>query len=188
MIRSFLALERLGPGFEANGLLTFNVLGVFQGRPQPQQHAAAMREIQDKLRELPGVQSVAASTPFPLTGGFAPIRWGLEPALSDPSKFQAADNQIVLPGYFETLRTPLLAGRTSTEADNAPDRNVAIADEVLANKAFPHGSAVGKRILIRVRSPQPEWVEIIGVVGPPGRCVTSRTPPRTDLLHGWLRE
>jgi putative ABC transport system permease protein len=165
MIRSFLALQRIDPGFDAKGLLTFNVLGVFQDRPQPAQRAAIMREIQNKLRELPGVQSVAASTPFPLTGGFFPVRWGLEPALTDPSKFQAVDNQIVVPGYFETLHTALLAGRTFTEADNAPDRNVAIVDEVLANKAFPDGSAVGKRILIRIRTPQAEWVQIIGVVG-----------------------
>jgi len=111
MIRSFLALQRIDPGFDPNGVLTFNVLGAFQGRPQPDQRAALMREIQDKLRALPGVESVTASTPFPLAGGFYPIRWGLEPALTDPSKFQAVDNQIVLPGYFETLRTPLLACR-----------------------------------------------------------------------------
>jgi len=165
MIRSFLALQRIHPGFDPNGVLTFNVLGVFQGRPKPEQRAALMREIQERLRELPSVQNVTASTPFPLAGGFYPIRWGLEPALTDPSKFQAVDNQDVLPGYFETLRTPLLAGRTFTEADNAPDRKLAIVDQALAAKAFPNQSAVGKRILIRIRTPEPEWVEIIGVVG-----------------------
>jgi putative ABC transport system permease protein len=165
MIRSFLALQRIDPGFDPNGVLTFNVLGVFQGRPQPEQRAALMREIQERLRELPGVQNVTASSPFPLAGGFYPIRWGLEAALTDPSKFQAVDNQIVLPGYFETLRTPMLAGRTFTEPDNAPDRKLAIVDQALAAKAFPNESAVGKRILIRIRTPEPEWVEIIGVVG-----------------------
>ena len=165
MIRSFLALERIDPGYDPKGLLTFNVLGAFQGRPQPAQRAALLRELGDKLRGLPGVQAVSASTPFPLAGGFAPIRWGLEPALADPSKFQAADLQIVLPGYFETLHTPLLWGRTFTDADNAPGRKVAIVDQALAAKAYPHASAVGKRILIRVNTPEPEWVEIIGVAG-----------------------
>ncbi len=165
MIRSFLALERINPGYEPNGLLTFNVLGVFQGRPQPAQRSALMRQIQDKLRGLPGVESVASSAPFPLAGGFSPIRWGLEPALTDPSKFQAADLQIVSPGYFETLRTPLLWGRTFTDADNAPERRVVVVDQALAAKAFPNEPAVGKRILIRVNTPEAEWVEIIGVVG-----------------------
>src|SRR5262249_16132414 len=87
-----------------------------------------------------------------------------EEALSDPSKFQATDFQIVMPGYFETMRTRLLAGRTFTDADNAPDRRLIIIDDSLARKAFPGESAVGQRILIRLRTPEPEWVEIIGVV------------------------
>jgi putative ABC transport system permease protein len=164
MIRSFRELQRINPGFDPSGVLTFNILGVDQDRPKPEQQAAMVREIQERLRELPGVQNVTASAPFPLAGGFSPIRWGLEPALTDPSKFQATDNQIVLPGYFETLHTPLLAGRTFTDADNSPDRKLAIVDQILAAKAFPNESAVGKRILIRIRTPEPEWVEIIGVV------------------------
>ena len=85
-------------------------------------------------------------------------------ALADNSKHQAVDWQIVRPGYFDTLRTRLLAGRTFTEADSDPRRNLVVVDQMLAAKAFPNESAVGKRILIRIRTPEPEWVEIIGVV------------------------
>jgi putative ABC transport system permease protein len=88
----------------------------------------------------------------------------LEPALTDPSKFQAVDFQIVLPGYFEVLHTPLIAGRTFTDADNQPDRKGVVIDQMLAAKAFPGQSAVGQRLLIRIRTPEPEWVEVIGVV------------------------
>jgi putative ABC transport system permease protein len=161
MFRSFLALQRIDPGFDAHGLLTFQLLG--GGGQNPQQRAAFVRQIHDRLAALPGVQSVTASFPFPLTGGFSPIRWGLETALADPSKFQAVDFQIVLPGYFDTLGTPLLAGRAFTDADNAPERKLAIIDQVLAEKAFSREPAVGKRILVRVNTPEPEWVEVIGV-------------------------
>src|SRR5947209_8545433 len=89
-----------------------------------------------------------------------PARQDSEAALTDPSKFQAVDFQWVLTGYFETLRTPLIAGRTFTDADNAPERNGVIVDQFLAAKAFPNESAIGKRILIRMRTPEPEWVEI----------------------------
>jgi putative ABC transport system permease protein len=164
MFRSFIALQRIDPGFDSRGLLTFQLLGP-RGGPQPQERATFMREALGRLRALPGVESVTASSPFPLAGGFSPIRWGLEQALSDPTKFQAVDHQTVLPGYFETLRTPLLAGRVFTEADNAPERNVVVVDQFLAAKAFPNESAVGKRILVRARSQEPEWVEVIGVVG-----------------------
>ncbi|HKM91669.1 MAG TPA: ABC transporter permease [Candidatus Acidoferrales bacterium] len=164
MFRSFLALQHIDTGYDANGLLTFQLQGTFQGRPKQEQRAAIQRELQEALRALPGVQSVAAALPFPLTGGYSPIRWGLEPAATDPSKFQAADVLFVLPGYFATMRTPLLDGRTFTEADNDPKRNLAIIDDILARKAYPHESAVGRRLLIRARTPEPEWVEIIGVV------------------------
>src|SRR5712664_90735 len=163
MFRSFLELQRIDPGFDPHGLLTFQVLGN-RGGTKPEERAAFMRQIQDRLRGITGVQGVAASFPFPLAGGFNPIRWGTEEALSDASKFQAVDFQIVLPGYFEVMRTPLLAGRTFTDADNVPGRNLVVIDQLLADKAFPHQSAIGKRILIRIRTPEAEWVEVIGVV------------------------
>jgi putative ABC transport system permease protein len=163
MFRSFLDLQRIDPGFDPRGLLTFQVLGN-RGGKTPEERTAFMHQIQDHLRAITGVQSVAASFPFPLAGGFSPIRWGTEEALSDAGKFQAVDFQIVLPGYFESMRTPLIAGRTFTDADNVPGRNLVVIDQQLADKAFPHQSTVGKRILIRLRTPEAEWVEVIGVV------------------------
>jgi putative ABC transport system permease protein len=163
MFRSFLELQRIDPGFDPRGLLTFQVLGN-RGGKTPQERTAFMQQIQERLRGITGVQSVTASFPFPLAGGFSPIRWGTEEALSDNGKFQATDFQIVLPGYFEAMRTPLIAGRTFTDSDNVPGRNLAIIDQQLAEKAFPRQSAVGKRILIRIKTPEAEWVEVIGVV------------------------
>jgi predicted permease len=163
MIRSFMALQRINPGFDPHGLLTFTLIGAGGGKP-PQERLAFTRQIADRLRALPGIESVTASSNLPLSGGFNPIRWGTAPALSDPSKFQAVDFQVVLPGYFETMRTPLLAGRTFTDADNVPGRNLVVVDQALAAKAYPMESAVGKRILVRLQTPDPQWVEIIGVV------------------------
>jgi len=164
MFRSFLDLQRIDPGFDSRNLLTF-VLNGNNGATTPAANTAFVRQVEDRLHAIPGVQSVTGSFPFPLAGGYSPIRWGKEEALSDPSKFQAADFQIVIPGYFETMRTPLLAGRTFTESDNTADRRLIIIDDSLARKAFPGESAVGKRILIRLKTPEPEWMEIIGIVG-----------------------
>ncbi len=164
MFRSFLQLQRIDPGFDSHHLLTF-VLNGDNGATTPAANAAFVRQVEDRLRAIPGVQSVTGSFPFPLAGGYSPIRWGKSEALSDPSKFQAADFQIVVPRYFETMRTPLLAGRTFSDADNEPDRRLIVIDDALASKAFPGESAVGQRILIRLKTPEPEWMEIIGVVG-----------------------
>jgi putative ABC transport system permease protein len=164
MLRSFFELQHTNPGFDANRLLTFELDGNDGGRQKPEERAVAVRKIQDRLQAIPGVESVTACGPFPLAGGFSPIRWGMGEALADPSKFQAADVQAVLPGYFETMRVPLLAGRTFTDQDNLPKRDFVIIDDLLARKAFHGQSAVGQRILIRARAPQPEWVEVIGVI------------------------
>src|SRR6202043_678222 len=163
MFRSFLELQRIDPGFDPHGLMTFQVLGN-RGGKTPAERSAFMHQIQKRLRGINGVKSPPASFPFPLAGDFSPIRWGTEEALSDPGKFQATDFQIVLPGYFEAMRTPLIAGRTFTDADNVPGRNLVVIDQQLADKAFPHQSAIGKRILIRIKTPEAEWVEVIGVI------------------------
>ncbi|MEN3328520.1 MAG: hypothetical protein V7638_3327 [Acidobacteriota bacterium] len=162
MFRTFLNIQRVNLGFDPRGLLTFQLLG--NTGATPQERETFKRQLREQLDALPGVNSVTASNPLPLAGGFSPVRWGGAEAQNDPSKFQAADLQIVLPGYFEAMGTTLLAGRTFTPEDSKPDRNLLIVDQALAAKAFPNESAVGKRILFRVRTPEAQWGEIIGVV------------------------
>ena len=162
MFRTFLAIQRVNLGFDPGGLLTFQLVGNVANSPQ--EAATFKRQLREQLAAIPGVRSVTASFPLPLAGGFSPVRWGGREAMEDPSKFQAADLQIVLPGYFESMGTRLIAGRTFTDDDSSPDRKLLIVDQALAAKAFPNESAVGKQILFRVRTPEAQWGEIIGVV------------------------
>ena len=162
MLRSFLALQRVEPGYDPNGVLTFFIAG---GRPGgPEARAAFARQLQERLRAIPGVTGVTAASPLPLDGGIANLRWGPAAAVTDPSKFQQANLHVVLPGYFDVMRTKLIEGRVFTEADNDSSRTLAVIDRNFAAKAFPGESAVGKRLYIRVRSVEPEWFEVIGVV------------------------
>ena len=161
MARSFIALARTNPGFDAKGMLTFTA-GV-NGRTDDER-AGAVRQLHDRLAALPGVKSVAAVFPLPLNGQMINSRWGKEEAVSDATKFQQANLHIVAPGYFEGMGTRLIAGRTYTEADNNPDFHGIVIDETLAKKAFPGESAIGKRLYIRSRGSDPEWHDVIGVV------------------------
>src|SRR5215813_2555509 len=162
MFRTFLNIQRVNLGFDQRGLLTFQLLGNVGNTPQERDNFK--RQLREQLNAIPGVHSVTASFPLPLAGGFSPVRWGGAEAQGDPSKFQAADLQIVLPGYFEAMGTKVLVGRTFTQDDSSPDKNFLIVDQALAAKAFPNESVVGKRILFRVRTPEAQWGEIIGVV------------------------
>jgi len=164
MFRSFLELRRINPGYEPHGLLTFLAVGDARGFDEPERRLAFLRELRDRLRAIPGVQSVGGSALFPLKNRapFMGAPWGTEETFADPARRQTAEVGYVLPGYFETLRTRLIAGRTFTEGDNAPGRNVAVVDQFLAAKAFPNQSAIGKRIVIPFIDPP--WLEVIGVV------------------------
>ena len=175
MVRSFLELQRIDPQFDPHGVLTFQLLGG-RGGDRPDQRRAFMDSIKATLLAIPGVQQVTASSPFPLAGGFNATRWGTESALADPSQLQSADFQTVLPGYFETLRTPLVAGRTFIESDNAPGRNVVVIDRMLAMKAFPDEPAIGKRLVVRPNL----LAEVVGVVEHQ-RAVSLAEPGREQI-------
>jgi putative ABC transport system permease protein len=167
MLRSVLALGRVDPGYDPNQVLTFFARG--GPAPQPAQRAAFVKQVRERLLAIPGVVGAAASTSVPLDGGLGNCRWGTEAAVSDPTKFRQADVKFVAPGYFETLKTRLIAGRTFTDADNdryGPDApRQLVIDDKLAALAFPNQPAIGKRLLVRlVQNPEPEWWEVIGVV------------------------
>src|SRR5262245_6861789 len=168
MVRSFIALQHVDAGFDAANVLTF----VLQA-PQREdaERAAFVRQMTERLRAIPGVVNVSAATPLPLDGGTSNIPWATEEAgASDPSAFRQANFFNVRPGYFETLKTRLVAVRTFTEEDNVRTTKAVVVDDMLAARAFPGGSAVGRTLLVRnlrgggPNAPQNEKVEVIGVV------------------------
>jgi putative ABC transport system permease protein len=163
MARSFIALTHADPGFQPDGVLTFLAPVAAQART-PEQRAAVMNDFRGRLRALSGVVAASSAASLPLDGSAPLARWGTEAALTDPAKFRQANAFTVTPGYFETLGTRLIAGRTFTDADNTPAPRVIVIDQILASKAFPHGDAVGKRLLCRIRTPEAEFFEVIGVV------------------------
>jgi putative ABC transport system permease protein len=161
MLRSFISLQRAEPGFEPEHLLTF----VLNPPPRPDlDFTGFMEQIRQRLDAVPGVESVTAGTQLPLDGGNGLVRWGTEEALTNPAAFQQAMSYGVLRDYFATMQTRVLDGRVFTDADYVPELRLVVVDEVLAAKAFPGESAVGKRILARLGADEPEWFEIIGVV------------------------
>jgi putative ABC transport system permease protein len=166
MLRSVLALGQVKPGYDPNNVLTF----VLQSRArQPDERAIFNQQVRQRLLAIPGVSGATAASPLPLDGQLINGRWGTETAVSDPSTFRQANFHIVLPGYFETLHTRLLAGRFFNEADNVVDQKTdlprrIIIDDSLAALAFRGEPAAGRRLLLRITTPEAEWYEVIGVV------------------------
>ena len=163
MIRSFIAINRADPGYDPNGVFTFFLPNL--QRPTPEARAAFVQQLRERLTGLPGVTAVSAVNPLPLDGNTSNVRWGPEAAATDASLFQQANLHVVQPGYFDAMRTRLVAGRVFEAADNVPNQNLVVVDTRLAQKAFPGQSAVGKQILMRTGGPEATPFQIIGVVG-----------------------
>jgi len=183
LLRSFAALRNADIGFDETGVLTF----VAPARGNDGERQVFMQQMQQQLAALPGVQAVTAASPLPLDGLTQNVRWGTEEMAADPTRFQQTNIHLVLPGYFEAVRGRLLAGRTFTEADNRPDVLNVVIDSVLAAKAFGNEPAVGRRLLLRVRTNEPEMFQVIGVVAHQRHLALAGEPKEAVFLpYGFL--
>jgi predicted permease len=162
MIRTFIALQNANPGFDPDNVMTFLIQN---NRADGQEaRAAFQRTMLERLKAIPGVADATSAGPIPLDGGNSLARFGPLDAATDPAKFQQATAHFVQPGYFAFTKTPIIAGRVFTEADNNPAAKLIVIDELIAAQLFPNSNAVGQRMLARVTTPEPDTFEVIGVV------------------------
>jgi predicted permease len=164
MLRSFMALERVNPGFDPKGLLTFTAFNARLNTPGERQ--AYMSTLESRLRAIPGVTAVTAASPLPLDGLEFNMRWGPPAAAQDPAQFRQATSHFVIPGYFAAMKSRILAGRAFTAADNDTSARGIIIDDLLAAKAFPGQSPqsiIGKQLFSRISTPEAQMYQIIGV-------------------------
>ena len=146
-MRSLLWIQGRDPGFRAEGRMAFLVSLPDQDYPTEAQADRFFRELQRRLEAIPGVESAAAGGILPFYGAHARTVVGLDANLDARSTTAlGADMNIVLPGWFETLGTPLREGRFPVKAD-LDDRTGRIwISQSLAAKLFPGQSAVGRTL------------------------------------------
>lgn len=172
MMRSFLLLNRVEPGFDARNVMTFRV-----GFPSAMLEGAGdkdevprrfVRELIPRLAAVPGVESAAATSALPGIGwgGFSGILIEGQPEPTSMAAVEAAMTRDVTPGFFETLRIPKKLGRLFTEFDDAAHPPVALIDEKFAATFFAGRDPLGKRFRKLGKPGEPaKWIEVIGVVG-----------------------
>jgi len=116
------------------------------------------RQILARVKSLPGVQSATLADFSPLS--FTIHSEGVLPEgyIPRPHESIEVDRGIVGPGYLQTLRTPVLAGRDFTDADNAETQRVVVVNQAFANRYWPGQDAIGKRVQISGR-----WSSVVGV-------------------------
>jgi putative ABC transport system permease protein len=165
MVRSFGRVQGVNPGFEPAGTLAVQMSIPPSKYPTEDQQRAFQQRVLQEVRALPGVQGASFISNIPMsgsisTGGFEAEGW--QPPT--PSDFAHGDIRIASTGYFETLRIPLLQGRTFDERDVVGSAPVAIIDETLARKHWPNENPIGKRVGRDVGD-STAWRTVIGMVG-----------------------
>jgi putative ABC transport system permease protein len=165
MIRSFLRLQEVNPGFNPDNLLTLRVQLPQSKYPDAAKIVPFYQQAIERVRALPGVQNVGAVSQLPLSGSYSSGTTTVErPPVADEDVSFEADRRVVTPDYFQAMNIPLVRGRFFTEQDNADGQRVAIIDEKFANRFWPGDDPVGKRIKLGSSQQQP-WITIVGVVG-----------------------
>ena len=163
LTRSFIRLQSIDPGFNAENVLAMNVS--VAGTAHAPKRGEFFREIVRRMQSLPGVKSASAINHLPLSGD----RWGTPLAVEGqpappPGQSPSATYRFAHTNYFQTMGIPLLAGRDFDERDNLEAPRVVIINEVMARRYWPGEDAVGKRIKLGRAESNVPWISIVGVV------------------------
>jgi len=160
LIRSFVALNNVDPGFRSDNILSVHFALSEKYLTNPG-FGRYLRGIHERVSAVPGVESVGLVNRLPLAGGNQQGTLAFENSPL-PSGGVQLDWRTATPDYFRTMGIRLIEGRFFQESDTFEAPRVGIIDEKLAKLAWPNESAIGKRFRFPGQGP---WTEVIGVVG-----------------------
>ena len=161
LIRSFVRLQSVDPGFTANNVMSMAVVVSDPKYRDDKIMAGFYREVETRIAHLPGVVAEGAISALPLTGT---IGWGginVEGYTPPPGQELQVDHRIASVDYFPAMQIPLISGRLFSDQDNLETSQVAIIDQKFAQRFWPHNDAVGKHLWFDPKKP----ITIVGVVG-----------------------
>ncbi len=165
VIRSFVRLTSVDPGFEPAGVLAATVPLPASKYGEPERAAAFFREAVDEIGALPGVRSAAVVSQLPLSGSVYAGGFSVRerPDL-DTAEDLVANRRMIGPAYFETMRIPVVAGRGFADTDTSSAPGVAVVSDAFARRYLPDG-AIGAHVKLGGPDSSRPWLEVVGVAG-----------------------
>ncbi|MGH7665533.1 MAG: ABC transporter permease [Gemmatimonadaceae bacterium] len=171
LIRSFVRLQGVDPGFDPQNLVTMNLSLPQSKYASDTARIAFFETLFPRLEALPGVRGVAATSVIPFGGGWSTGAFAIEgftPADGEPNPW--GDIRVVNPDFHAVMKIPLVRGRAFTDADRAGTPDVAIVDEEMVRRYWPDEDPIGKRLTFGdpdgdAGPDSLEWINVIGVVG-----------------------
>jgi len=159
-LRSLWQTERVEPGFNPDGLLTFRLAAPaqFSGARIP----LFYQQVLERIKALPGVQSAVLARNLPMSGTDPSMPIAIEGTPPPPSQIPIVSRfRAVGPGYFGGMQIPMLSGRDFSDGDTTAAPKVAVVSQSLAKLYWPGQDAIGKRL--KPQMPGGDWCTVVGV-------------------------
>ena len=189
LARTVMALNSVNNGFDKYGLVTMEV-GLPGARYPAERRVAFYRDALASIEALPGVESAAASNSLPVLGSPRAGSWFHRRGTPELQTGQRPITliRVVTPGYFRTLRIPLLRGRDFTHADEANPAPGFIVNEAFVKEHLSGVDPLAESITVWMQNENP-YAPIIGVVGDVSEGSARDNPkPTVFYSHGQMRE
>src|ERR1051326_3485580 len=166
LVRSFNKLANVDLGFDRYNVLTAQISLPRSKYKEPQQALAFQQELLGKIKNLPGVQAAGTISHTPFTGFTMIVFTEIEGTRPIDRKHETPLGAgVVSPEYFQTARIPLLSGRYVDDHDGPQTQKVALVNQAFAQRFFPRGDVLGKRIGFGCDRKEGLCRTIVGVVG-----------------------
>jgi putative ABC transport system permease protein len=167
LVRTFVGLQGVSPGFDPDGVMTLRISLPETTYPDDASQVAFYQRLSERLKAVPGVEASGTGFPLPLGGSDYVLSFAVQgrPA-PPPNQSPESWMRFVTPGYLQAMGIPLIRGRGFADTDRVGAPRVALVNRTLAEAIFPGEDPIGHRITFNdPESPDAEWVEIVGVVG-----------------------
>ncbi len=186
LMRSFLRILDVNPGFNPKHVLTSRVAVPFD-ETKHNQHYIFYQQLLARISALPGVQSASAGWPLPMSSSSATVSFNIQGRPVAKGDEPSESLGLAMPGYFETMNIPLIAGRTFGEQDGLTGPPAIIINQAFARKYFPRQNPIGQHIQVGVGDDLFEHPvrEVVGVIGDIKRKgLTADFDPQYYLPYG----
>ena len=188
MVKSFVRLLSVDPGYRTDGILTASVTLPEAGYQDGERTAAFFAALLDRVRSQPGVLAAGAVSGLPLMNHRGDLNFQIEGRETAPGqRSRRADWRVVTPGYFEAIGMRILEGRGIATSDRATGPGVVVLNEAAARLHWPSGGALGARMRLGGNA-GPGWVTVVGIVNDVRyRTLRDEPQPEMYLAHSQFR-
>ncbi|MDQ6653175.1 MAG: ABC transporter permease, partial [Acidobacteriota bacterium] len=166
MIKSFLRLQNVNPGFKPENLITLEIQLPQNKYSDKNRQAVFQQQLVQRIAQVPGLQSVGTVDNLPFSGNESNVGLTIEgqPPLNAAERPRAFLRNVST-NYFESMGIPLRKGRPFADSDNGTAPGAAIVNETAARRFWPNEEPLGKRFKRGKADSQNPWVTVVGVVG-----------------------